>query len=254
MRYAVLGKGKRIRPLIAVAVGRSLGLETRAVLPSAACIELLHASSLVLDDLPSMDDAPLRRGRPTCHVAFDEATAILASMGLLMLCFETLARGLSDQGHDGSAVVRDFAQATGTTAGLISGQARDLWPVDTSDPAELARTNAEKTGSLFGLACALPARLAGYSEAEVARFRAAGIRLGVGFQVADDIRDRTGDVVALGKLPGSDARCGRKTLPEVCGDDVARRHTQTLLRESASELAALANDSRLSWLQSLGVR
>lgn len=248
MRYAVLGGGKRLRPLFALTVSRGLGLDSGVVIPFAACLELVHASSLVLDDLPGMDDDDLRRGRPACHRAYGEAAALLASTGLLLLSFERLAEAARMHGVEAGALSHEFARALGSTSGLIAGQARDLWPASPGAAGEIARTHEEKTGRLFGLAAVLPARVAGLPDAVADRYREAGTRLGLAFQIADDVRDRTLDAAELGRASGRDQAKGKLTYPAIVGHDQARAEAERLARESIGALIDLTGDARLGWL------
>lgn len=248
MRYAVLGGGKRLRPLFALAIGRGLGLDPSVVIPFAACLELVHASSLVLDDLPGMDDDDLRRGRPACHRAYGEAAALLASTGLLLLAFEQLAESAPACGVDAGALTQEFARALGSKSGLIAGQARDLWPASPGIAAEVLRTHEEKTGRLFGLAAVLSARVARLSDKEADRYRQAGTQLGLAFQIADDVRDRTLDAAELGRAAGRDQAKGKLTYPAVVGHDHARREAERLAAEGLSTLIELTGDARLAGL------
>lgn len=248
MRYAVLEGGKRLRPLFALAVGRGVGLDSAVVIPFAACLELVHASSLVLDDLPGMDDDDLRRGRPACHRAYGEAAALLASTGLLLLAFEQLAESARAHSVEAGALTQEFARALGSTSGLIAGQARDLWPASPGAAAEVVRTHEEKTGRLFGLAAVLPARVAGLSEAAADRYRRAGTQLGLAFQIADDVRDRTLDAAELGRAAGRDQAQGKLTYPAIVGHDQARKEAERLAHEGLGALIELTGDARLGGL------
>lgn len=251
MRYAVLGGGKRLRPLFALAVSRGLGLDPAVVIPFAACLELVHASSLVLDDLPGMDDDDVRRGRPACHRAYGEAAALLASTGLLLLSFEELATAARARGVEAGGLTYEFARALGSGSGLIAGQARDLWPASPGAAEEVVRTHEEKTGRLFGLAAVLPARVAGKSDALADRFRQAGTQLGLAFQIADDLRDRTLDAAQLGRAAGRDQAKGKLTYPAIVGHEVARAEAERLAREGLGALIELTGDARLSWLSGI---
>lgn len=248
MRFAVLGGGKRLRPHLSLEVARCLDVDIHVALPVAGCIELLHASSLVFDDLPSMDDDSMRRGRPSTHAAYGEATAILAGTALLVATFEHVAA--SSPSH-GAALVLEFARAAGTR-GLVGGQARDLFPIDEPEPSWVVRTHAEKTGSLFGLACAAPAILAGRDAADVDALRAAGVNLGIAFQIADDVADRTSTFERLGKAPGSDARQGRASLPSVESLEGAEARAREHLGAALDEIERVSGARpSLQWVASL---
>lgn len=187
MRYAVLGGGKRLRPAVVLGAAEAAGGRRAEALPAAAGVELLHAYTLVHDDLPAMDDDTLRRGRPTVHVAFGEAIGILAGDALLTAAFGALA-ALGPRAAD---AVRVLSERTGERA-LLAGQARDLALAEGGPPptlAELERVHAEKTGALFAAAAELGAIAAGADFATRARLAAYGLALGIAFQHADDLAD-----------------------------------------------------------------
>jgi len=244
MRYALLGGGKRLRPALVRLVTLELGGNERAAEAPAVALELVHTYSLVHDDLPAMDDDALRRGRPTVHVAFDEATAILVGDALLTLAFEVLA---ADEPGRAREHVRVLARAAGSQ-GMVGGQVLDL-----SLEAGGARTrdavesmHAKKTAALFAAACEHGAIAAGRSEAR-AEAAAFGHELGLLFQAVDDLLDVTGDAATLGKTPGKDAALERATLVAALGVEGARRRAEeraTALRTRANRLAS-GPDSRL---------
>jgi geranylgeranyl diphosphate synthase type II len=220
MRYSLLAGGKRIRPVLALATARAVGLET-SVLPLAAAIELIHTYSLIHDDLPAMDDDDLRRGRPTCHVAFGENVAILAGDGLYAEAFRLV---LSEQDGDPARVmpaVSELAAATGVE-GMVGGQYLDV--ADTAQPGRdgLRRLHELKTGRLIGASVECVLLLAGEPQPDTIAFRSYAAELGVLFQIVDDILDVTGTDSALGKPPGSDERHGKRTYVSEFGLDGAR--------------------------------
>ncbi|MCC6735238.1 MAG: polyprenyl synthetase family protein [Bauldia sp.] len=218
MRYAVLGGGKRIRPFVLVETAKAFGHASPSAIRVAAALECLHCYSLVHDDLPAMDDDDLRRGRPTVHRAFDEATAILAGDALLTLAFELLA---APRTHPDAAVrvvlVSLLAVAAGDR-GMIGGQMLDMdgeGRVPTPDEAE--RIRALKTSALFGFAAEAGAVLGGVDIAGRRVARAFGLAFGDAFQIADDLLDHAGDAVALGKAGTKDAARGKPTLIAAAG-------------------------------------
>ena len=230
-RYSVLGPGKRIRPALVYATAEALGVPLERVDAPACAVELIHCYSLVHDDLPAMDDDDLRRGRPTCHKAFDEATAILAGDSLQVLAFQLLAShpGL---GHDATARVRIIellAQASGT-AGMAGGQALDLAAAGRPQTiAEIEQTHRLKTGALIRASVLMSALCS--RELEPAQFDALGRFgecVGLAFQIQDDILDVEGDVAVIGKPPGSDEARGMPTYPAVAGLAAARARVREL--------------------------
>jgi len=258
MRYAALAPGKRLRPALALWACQACGGSWEAAAPAAVAVELIHAYSLVHDDLPAMDDDDLRRGRPTCHRAFDEATAILCGDALQALAFETLARDLPPDRAGRSCLV--LARAAGAEA-LVGGQADDLaaergWIGSLADApaadqvAWMDRINRRKTGALFLAALELGGLAAGADAARlelVARF---GRAFGQAFQIADDLLDAEGSEAAVGKRVGKDAGRGKLTFPTVEGTAAARSRAAGLaaaavaaaaeLGESAGDLGRLA--------------
>ncbi len=237
MRHSVLGGGKRLRPALCLAAARACGAadaQTR-LLPAACAVELIHAYSLVHDDMPAMDDADLRRGRPSCHRAFGEAVAILAGDALQALAFEVLARPLPGvAAADQLAAAAILARATGP-AGMCGGQALDLAATAAPpDDAGLWRLQAMKTGALLGASLRIGARLAGAGGAAFDCVAACGERLGEAFQITDDILDVTAADASWGKARGSDARAGKVTAVSRLGLEGAR------LRADAAAAAAAA--------------
>jgi geranylgeranyl diphosphate synthase, type II len=245
MRYAVFGGGKRVRPILVRAACRAAGGDAGAVVEAACALELIHTYSLIHDDLPALDDDTLRRGRPTVHVAFDEALAILAGDALLTEGFAVLAR--YPEGAENAArradATRVVAQAVGSR-GMVGGQVEDLEATGAGPDAErLERMHRAKTGALIAAAVELGALLAGSGREERWAFFNFGLRLGLLFQIADDILDVTGTAASLGKSPGKDQAAGKLTYPQVHGLEVARRQLAELgeaLREEARKLEGKA--------------
>lgn len=240
MRYAVLAGGKRLRPVLVYAAGSALGAGLDALDACAAAVEIIHAYSLVHDDLPAMDDDALRRGRPTCHVAFGEAMAILAGDALQALAFEILA---ADHGHDPTThleMLRTLAAACGSQ-GMAGGQALDLAAVGSRlTPDELDRMHEAKTGALIRASVRLGALAAGCSDTNTLdaldHFAHA---IGLAFQIRDDILDVEGDSTVIGKTAGKDAANAKPTYPAILGMDASRARLDQLTQEAISSLAPL---------------
>jgi geranylgeranyl diphosphate synthase, type II len=221
MRYSLLAGGKRIRPVLAMATARAVGIEPRTVLPLAAAIELIHTYSLIHDDLPAMDDDDLRRGRPTCHVRFGEDVAILAGDALYAEAFRHLLTEQRGEPERILAAARELAGATGVD-GMVGGQYIDVTaPPDT--PEELRTLHGLKTGRLIGASVSCVLLLDGVDGARESAYQRYAGELGVLFQIVDDILDVTGTDDALGKPQGSDERHGKRTYVTHYGLDGARR-------------------------------
>ena len=244
MRYSVLGGGKRLRPTLVYVAGTALGASPEALDDPAAADELIHVYSLVHDDLPAMDDDDLRRGRPSCHRAFDEATAILAGDALQALAFELLTgRGdaaLPDpaEARRRLAMVRLLARGIGT-AGMAGGQAIDLEAVGRRlDLAALQDMHRRKTGALIETSVLMGAAAAGVFEGPMhAALREYGSAIGLAFQIQDDILDVTGTTASIGKIAGADAAHDKPTYPSLMGLEGARAEAAA---QHARALAALA--------------
>jgi farnesyl diphosphate synthase len=233
MRYAALGPGKRLRPFLLTESARLLGRSDRAVAEAAAALECVHAYSLAHDDLPAMDDDDLRRGRPTLHRAFDEATAILAGDGLLTFAFAVLAR-LDAPEALRLALIAGLAEAAGP-AGMVGGQMLDIAAEGkTLDEAAVRRLQAMKTGALLRFAAEAGAILAGAGAEARTALATFGERIGLAFQLADDLIDATGSTAAAGKATAKDAARGKATLVALRGVAGAR----ALLGETVGEAVA----------------
>ena len=237
MRYACLGGGKRLRPFLTMSAAWLLGAPDARSVRVAAALEMIHGYSLVHDDLPAMDDDTLRRGRPTCHIAFDEATAILAGDGLLTLAFEVLAAPAT---HPDGAVRADLVAlvaAAAGAAGMVGGQMIDTAAAEQRlDEAGVRRLQAMKTGALITAACEAGAVVAGAAPAPRAALRAFGARLGAAFQIIDDVLDASGNAAKMGKAVGKDRDAGKATLVGVLGLEGARA---AALAEADAALAHL---------------
>jgi farnesyl diphosphate synthase len=243
MRYAVLGAGKRVRPLLAFAAGEAARAAPERLDAVACAVELLHAYSLVHDDLPCMDDDALRRGKPTVHVEFDEATALLVGDGLQSLAFEVLAGArLADDAGTQLEMVRAFAVASGTR-GMAGGQAIDLAAVGKSlTLPELEFMHILKTGALIRASVMLGARCgAALDAAELGRLDRYAKCVGLAFQVVDDVLDADAPTATLGKTAGKDAAQGKPTYVTVVGRARARELAQELRRDARAAVEGLGD-------------
>jgi geranylgeranyl diphosphate synthase type II len=236
--YSLLGPGKRLRPLLAWRSCEAAGGQGPQSLPAAAAVELVHAFSLVHDDLPAMDDDDLRRGRPTLHRHTSEAMAILAGDGMLTFAFAILADGVSDP----RLSARLSSELARGATGMIVGQVYDtLGGVDVADPSEdrLARIHANKTGALIKAACRMGALCGGASDRTLELVDAYAGAVGLMFQVVDDILDVTQPAEHVGKRTGKDAQAGKLTYPGVLGLPAARGHVARLEAEALKAAAQL---------------
>ncbi len=237
MRYSVLSPGKRLRPLLVLASSQLFGVARRSALQVAAAIEMVHAYSLIHDDLPAMDNSDLRRGRPTSHKQFDEATAILAGDGLLTMAFQVLA----DPDTHGDAAVRAelvtaMAGAAGA-AGMVGGQMIDLiaekQPLDIGAITRLQRM---KTGALIAFSCEAGAILAKAAAEVRLALRGYAHDLGLAFQIADDLLDVEGSSAETGKPVGADAAAGKATFVSILGIERARAQAELLVNQAVAHL------------------
>jgi geranylgeranyl diphosphate synthase type II len=218
IRWSVFAGGKRFRPALLIATGQVFDTPIQRILKTACALEMIHTYSLIHDDLPAMDDDDLRRGRPTCHVRFDEATAILAGDALQTLAFRTIAH--DDQLDDSTriALIRELSNASGTPDGMVAGQALDIEAeARTVSGKELEEIHRLKTGALIIAAARSGAIIAGTSEDELAAITKYAAQLGLLFQITDDLLDVTATVEDLGKTPGKDARSLKATYPGLYG-------------------------------------
>jgi farnesyl diphosphate synthase len=241
MRYATLGGGKRLRAFLAIETARALGRTDNGPRRAGAAIECIHAYSLIHDDLPAMDDDDLRRGRPTTHRAFDEATAILAGDGLQALAFEILADPATDAlAETRVALCLGLARAIGL-AGMVGGQMLDIGAEQSTAPLsveEIRRLQAMKTGALIKFSVEAGARLAGAGATARSALELYGRAVGAAFQIADDILDVESDAATLGKRAGKDADQNKATLVGALGLEAARRELTRLVDEAVSAVDA----------------
>jgi farnesyl diphosphate synthase len=245
MRYTSLGAGKRFRPFLVVESASLFGVPREQALMAGVALECVHCYSLVHDDLPAMDNDDLRRGQPTAHKAFDEATAILAGDGLLTFAFDILAR---PETHQSPAVRIDLVLALARAAGLggmVGGQMLDLAAEGRFDRGvpqqlaerEVATLQAMKTGALLKFACRAGAILGQASAAQRDALDRYGTAVGKAFQIADDLLDVEGDPALVGKQTGKDAEAGKATIVGLLGPEGARARLRTLVAEAETALA-----------------
>ena len=252
MRYSALAGGKRLRPALALATSDALGGERPVALGVAAAVEMMHVYSLIHDDLPAMDDDTLRRGKPTCHIAFDEATAILAGDGLQALAFLQLAELSGVAASTQVAMIAQLAKLAGCE-GMVAGQAIDIAATGKQlDLDQLQQMHRLKTGALMEASVMLAALASGRASAEqLQALQQFAQALGLAFQIQDDLLDIEGETAQLGKLQGSDIARGKVTYPQLLGLEAARSaaaqahqaalQALTLFDQRADQLRALAN-------------
>ena len=250
MRYAVFNGGKRVRPLLVYATGECLGVDPDLLDAPAVAIELIHAFSLVHDDLPAMDDDDLRRGKPTVHIRYDEATAILAADALVPLAFLVIARLEETSDAVRTSLVRLIADACGSV-GMTGGQSIDLAAEGaTLSTAELEHMYSLKTGALIHASIVSACLLRDDVDRErAAALDAFGRDIGIAFQVKDDILDVEGETDVIGKPKGSDAKLGKATWPSLFGLEASRARCDELLQGALARLEVFGDDAApLEWL------
>jgi geranylgeranyl diphosphate synthase, type II len=244
MRYSVTAGGKRLRPLLVLLACEACGGAVEAALSAAAAIEFVHTYSLIHDDLPAMDDDDLRRGQPTNHIQFGEATAILAGDGLLTLAFEVLARDVVPP-KVAAACCRELASAAGPE-GMVGGQQADLEAEKggVGSLAQLESIHRRKTGRLICAALRMGGRIAGADDATLANLTIYGERIGLAFQIADDLLDLTSTAEKLGKGVRKDAGRNKLTYPSLLGADESRDRARKLIDEALTAIASLREHGR----------
>lgn len=237
MRYSLLLPGKRVRPVLLLAAYRLIREDWETALPYAAGLEMIHAYSLIHDDLPALDNDDLRRGKPTSHKVFGENVAILAGDALYSLALETMLSAALDAGSPNAlAAIREIAVRAGVR-GMIAGQTLDVKLEGTQPRKDMVHyIQRHKTGDLLTAPLTAGLLLAGADEAELSAGRAFGEKLGHAFQIVDDLLDLRGDVTILGKQTGMDAQRGKMTWPAVYGEDASRADAERLIREAKEEL------------------
>jgi geranylgeranyl diphosphate synthase type II len=240
IRWSVFAGGKRFRPALLLAAGETFGAAEDQLLRTACALEMIHTYSLIHDDLPSMDDDQLRRGRATCHIQFDEATAILAGDALQTLAFQTIAEDERLRPELRVRLIAEIAQASGIPAGMVAGQALDLEAETRSVKDEdLERIHRQKTGALIRASARSGALIAGATEPELAAITDYANNLGLLFQITDDLLDVTATAEDLGKTPGKDARSRKATFPSVHGIEVTRQKISAVHEATCEALVKL---------------
>jgi geranylgeranyl diphosphate synthase, type II len=246
IRWSLFAGGKRFRPALLLAAGQTFGANPDHLLRTACALEMIHTYSLIHDDLPSMDNDELRRGRPTCHVKFDEATAILAGDALQTLAFQTIAEDENLSAQLRVRLIAEIARAAGTPEGMVAGQAHDL---DAESRAvtrvELERIHHRKTGALIRAAARYGAIIAGVSERELDAITEYATKLGLLFQITDDLLDVTATAEDLGKTPGKDARSSKATYPALYGIEATHTQLEAVRRGACDALTRLSQPTQL---------
>ena len=249
MRYSVLGPGKRVRPLLTYASGELFGLAAERIDSIAVAVELVHAYSLIHDDLPAMDDDDVRRGRPTTHRKYGEAMAILAGDALQARAFEVLCQDLAGTGATGTRVIGWLAAAAGPT-GMVGGQVLDLQAEGRRvDEAVLANIHRRKTGALIRAAIMMPGELADTVPETIRLLDEFADNIGLAFQIRDDLLEVDSDAAAIGKSTDSDERKEKSTYPSILGADGARRRAEEVYGSAMAALDRLGDGaSGLRWI------
>jgi len=237
MRYSLLAPGKRLRPMLALMAADACGGDSQAAMPVACAVEMVHAYSLIHDDLPAMDDDDLRRGRPTCHKVYGEALAILAGDALLTLAFGVLA-GRVRPAEVAAACCASLAAAAGACQ-LVGGQADDMAGPTRGGIAALESIHSRKTGAMIRVSLRLGAMVAGASRDQLAALDEYGRRLGLAFQVTDDLLDVRSDEATAGKRVGKDAARGKLTFPGLLGIEQSTAYARQLIAEACASLVPL---------------
>ena len=237
IRWSVFAGGKRFRPILLLTTGEVFGARPEELMATATALEMIHTYSLIHDDLPSMDDDELRRGRPTCHIRFDEATAILAGDALQTFAFQTIAEDSLLSSEKRVRLISELGSAAGTPGGMVAGQARDLEAetrVVTS--GELEQIHRLKTAALIISAARCGAIIAEATERELEVVSQYAAQLGLLFQITDDLLDITATVETLGKTPGKDARAQKATYPSIYGIEAAHQRANLMHEEACAVL------------------
>jgi geranylgeranyl diphosphate synthase, type II len=240
IRWSVFAGGKRFRPALLLAIGQAFGAETNRLIRTACAFEMIHTYSLIHDDLPAMDDDDLRRGRPTCHVRFDEATAILAGDALQTLAFQTIADDDRLEAATRIALISELACAAATPDGMVAGQALDMEAEARQvNGAQLEEIHQLKTGALIVGAARCGAIIGGADEHELAAVTSYGAHLGLLFQITDDLLDITATAADLGKTPGKDVHARKATYPSLYGIEESREKAVNAHRAACDALEQL---------------
>jgi geranylgeranyl diphosphate synthase type II len=246
IRWSVFAGGKRFRPALLLATGQAFGAANKVLIKTACAFEMVHTYSLIHDDLPAMDDDDLRRGRPTCHVRFDEATAILAGDALQTLAFRTIAEDPGLSAETRIALISELAGAAGTPEGMVAGQALDMeGETRQVNGAQLEEIHRLKTGALIVAAARCGAMIGGAGESELVAVTNYGSYLGLLFQITDDFLDVTATAEALGKTPGKDARSNKATYPALLGIEETRAAAIRAHRDACDALDQIDRTTEL---------
>jgi geranylgeranyl diphosphate synthase, type II len=244
MRYSIFAGGKRVRPILTLASGESLAGDRKILFHLGAAIEMMHTYSLIHDDLPALDNDDLRRGVPTCHKIFGEAMAILAGDSLMTRCYQILAElpGLSDPAR--IAIIREITAATGTIDGMIGGQVVDLESEGkTVDASVLEYIHHSKTGALLRACVRCGAMAAGAHASELKALTEFGNKIGLVFQIVDDILDVTSSSEVLGKTAGKDVKVNKATYPAFYGIEVSRQKARELVSSALEDIRNLGEEA-----------
>jgi geranylgeranyl diphosphate synthase type II len=240
IRHSLLAPGKRLRPMLVLMAADACGCDPQLALPAACAVEMIHTYSLIHDDLPAMDDDDMRRGRPSCHAAFDEATAILAGDALLARAFEVIARD-APSSSIAARCIAELAHAAGATA-LVGGQADDLAAeFSGAGMGELERIHRRKTGAMFRVALRLGGIVAEASDDELTALDTYGSCLGLAFQITDDLLDVKGDAAAMGKRVAKDTDRGKLTFPTLLGIDASHQRARQLIAEACTAVSCFGS-------------
>jgi geranylgeranyl diphosphate synthase type II len=247
MRYSLLAGGKRLRPALVLSAGEAFGADTDDLMPAACAIEMIHTYSLIHDDLPAMDNDDLRRGRPTCHKAFGEAVAILAGDALLTQAFRVLAADYPNRDADCQVrVIREIATAAGTVEALIGGQMADIESEGKNvDALTLEYIHNSKTGAMISTSVVVGGIISGAGTEQIEKLREYGRRIGLAFQIADDILDVTSTSELLGKTPGKDNAVSKATYPSTHGMAASEARARQLVDEAVAIAAKLDLKTRV---------
>ena len=246
IRWSLFAGGKRFRPALLLATGQTFGARTDDLMRAACALEMIHTYSLIHDDLPAMDNDKLRRGRPTCHVKFDDATAILAGDALQALAFQTIAEDERLSPDLRVQLVAEIARAAGTPAGMVAGQAHDLDAESREvTNTELERIHHRKTGALIRAAARFGAIIAGAGAQELDGVTEYATNLGLLFQITDDLLDVTATAEDLGKTPGKDARASKATYPALYGIEATHAQLEVVHRATCNALEKIEQPTEL---------
>lgn len=247
MRYSCLSPGKRIRPVLVLASSTAVGGTYEDAIDAACAVEMVHSFSLIHDDLPAIDNDDLRRGSPTCHIVYGEAVAILAGDALFALAFEVLSNTKSTT-TQALESIKILSKCAGVN-GLVSGETIDILSEGKPVTAEtLELIHQRKTGSLIAASCEIGALMGGGSNAQRATLRTYGEKIGLAFQIADDVLNEIGDATKIGKSVGSDAERGKATYPQFYGVEASKRKALDLADEAINLIRGVPNEEFLESL------